>query len=634
MRVLVCKFSNDRDVEHRISQLVSRGKKSTAKVKVFCADEQVQRKLESVGISSAVLHDFYRTGGADDEASWETAYGLLDRLHSSAEHDYTLRYSGINFLGLEWSIVPYVLAVKLANLCTQMAGEGYETLILVLTGPLSTSVPDISLTNVKTVKYGGLVPSLLMTRVWRYAIAQVRPQGRGSFLRAAKSLFATCKQALVRGYFRSKGSSAAAMQPGRGLMGSQKVLFVLSSPLYARPALAIARECRHAGMLPSVATDDLTLGPMLKRQVIEYRINPMLQPWRAAKVLPSLYWLTRKLRRHTDSFYKNASGLDPKSDEFAPACFFRMIQLDRLPFLCFLAISDILFLERVMKAKSPDILCLMPDGAFPQQIASNLAKKYGIPTLACSAAVETGNARAHFRHLQADKIATMGEVGRRIYVESGVSPDRVVVTGIAHFDLLFNRDVEGDSQVLLTHEIDPGRGMILFTTDNISFAETEKMLTGVINAVLKMKDVQLVVKVHPSEPIEVYQTLAAKYEDSRIRVVKDIDLYALISNCALLITKYSTTALEAMMIDKPVVVINLAGQPTPVPYAEEGAALGVYRQEDIEQAILKALYDEETRTRLKAGRDRFVRNWAGEPDGKASQRIVALMKEMIASGKR
>jgi hypothetical protein len=86
-----------------------------------------------------------------------------------------------------------------------------------------------------------------------------------------------------------------------------------------------------------------------------------------------------------------------------------------------------------------------------------------------------------------------------------------------------------------------------------------------------------------------------------------------------------------MMSDKPVVTINLSGEPVPVPYATEGAAIGVYHYQDIEPAILKALYDEETRSRLKVGRDEFVRNWAGEPDGKASQRIVTLMKEMMGA---
>jgi hypothetical protein len=42
------------------------------------------------------------------------------------------------------------------------------------------------------------------------------------------------------------------------------------------------------------------------------------------------------------------------------------------------------------------------------------------------------------------------------------------------------------------------------------------------------------------------------------------------------------------------------------------------------------LYNDETKTRLKAGRDKFVRAWAGEPDGKASPRIVNIIKEMIA----
>jgi len=82
---------------------------------------------------------------------------------------------------------------------------------------------------------------------------------------------------------------------------------------------------------------------------------------------------------------------------------------------------------------------------------------------------------------------------------------------------------------------------------------------------------------------------------------------------------------------KPVITINLSGKSVTVPYAEEGSALGVYKYEDIEPGILKALYDEETRGKLKVARNKFVREWAGEPDGQASQRIVNLMKEMIAA---
>jgi UDP-N-acetylglucosamine 2-epimerase len=347
------------------------------------------------------------------------------------------------------------------------------------------------------------------------------------------------------------------------------------------------------------------------------------------KILPLLY----RLRRHVNASSNGSNYKNAKSDEFSEVYLCHKLLLNSLPFLCYGAIPDIIFLEKLIKARAPDIICLMPDGLILQQIASALAKKYNIPTLACSAAMETGNARSYIRHLHADKIAAMGEVIKNIYIESGIEPERIVVTGIAHFDLLFNRNKEQDKQVLLGSDIEPSKRTILFTTDNISLSETQRMLSGVIDAVLKMQGVQLVVKVHPSEDAGPYQTMAEKYHDPGIRVVKDTDLYALISNCELLITKYSTTALEAMMIGKPVVIINLSGQPTPVPYAEEGAALGVYQYEDIEQSVLKTMYDEETRSKLKEGRDRFIRNWACAADGKASHRIVTLMKEMAVPRK-
>lgn len=72
---------------------------------------------------------------------------------------------------------------------------------------------------------------------------------------------------------------------------------------------------------------------------------------------------------------------------------------------------------------------------------------------------------------------------------------------------------------------------------------------------------------------------------------------------------------------------------SPVPICWQGIARRFANHEDIEPAIQKVLYNEETKNELKVGRDKFVRAWAGEPDGKASQRIVNLMKEMIEASK-
>ena len=151
---------------------------------------------------------------------------------------------------------------------------------------------------------------------------------------------------------------------------------------------------------------------------------------------------------------------------------------------------------------------------------------------------------------------------KNLYIESGVEPDRIVVTGVAHFDQLFNRNKEQDKQVLAKGGIDPNKMIILVATQYMAFSETERMLTGVINTVLKMKDFQLVVKVHPRDYLGNYKKMAEEYFKSGVRIVRDVDIYALINNCELLITKYSTTALEAIVFDKPVITINFSGEPT------------------------------------------------------------------------
>ena len=601
MKVLICKFFDEKDVDRKILRLVNREKKRATNLRVFCSNEQIQKSLQLVEIESEVLHDFYRIAGPDDEPGWEEVYELSDRLHASAEDDNRLKYHGINFLTLEYSPHRYLLTTKLSRLCRRMAEQGCDVLVLVLAEPLSMWLPDIKSRRIRTVKYANRIEILRRTRLIHDALPRVRPR-----LRTVKG----------------KGSSSVsiAAKSDEAQQGP-KALFVVGPPLYARPAAAIIDECLKNRLKPCVATDDPASAAIFRRHAIGHSATPIFKPSYPVKVLP----LFCRLRKHA------RNRLSAESDDFSEAhlCT-RALMADMLP-LCYLAISSVDFVDRMIEVTSPDIMCLMPDGFFLQQMASALAKRYDIPTLSCSAAIETGNSRSNMRHLHADKKAAMGEIIRNLYIESGVEPDRIVVTGAANFDLLFNRDKEKDKQALLASNIDPNKTIILFATQHIAFSETERMLIGVVNAVSKMNDVQLIVKVHPREDMTNYKAVAEEFHEIGLHVVKDIDLYALINNCELLITKYSTTALEAIILDKPVVTINLSDEPTTVPYAEEGAALGVYRHEDIEQAILKVLYDEETRDKLTAGRYKFVRRWAGEPDGKAAPRIVTLMKEMIAA---
>jgi hypothetical protein len=67
----------------------------------------------------------------------------------------------------------------------------------------------------------------------------------------------------------------------------------------------------------------------------------------------------------------------------------------------------------------------------------------------------------------------------------------------------------------------------------------------------------------------------------------------------------------------------------PLPFAESGAAIGVYREEDLTEAVRRCLYDEEARGNLKRAREKFVYEQACKLDGQATSRVVRLIEQMV-----
>lgn len=159
-------------------------------------------------------------------------------------------------------------------------------------------------------------------------------------------------------------------------------------------------------------------------------------------------------------------------------------------------------------------------------------------------------------------------------------------------------------------------------------------MEAVVNAVSEFPEKQLAIKLHPSEKIAEYQQMLAGIENGNKAVLcQDIDLYGLLRECDLLMTVHSTVALEAMILDKPVITINLTGKPDVMPYAKSGAALGVYQQAELAPAIRKALYDPEVKRELEQKRESFVAEHAYKVDGQSSKRVAELIVRLIKESK-
>jgi len=80
-----------------------------------------------------------------------------------------------------------------------------------------------------------------------------------------------------------------------------------------------------------------------------------------------------------------------------------------------------------------------------------------------------------------------------------------------------------------------------------------------------------------------------------------------------------------------VMTINLGTAPDPFPYADHHVALGVYREEDIMPSLRRILYDRNTKEKLRESRSKFIEKFAYRLDGRATDRILSLMQEMMAN---
>jgi CDP-glycerol glycerophosphotransferase (TagB/SpsB family) len=260
-----------------------------------------------------------------------------------------------------------------------------------------------------------------------------------------------------------------------------------------------------------------------------------------------------------------------------------------------------------------------------------VAHQHKIPVVEVQHAAITDN--PVFQPISADKITATGPHSKRQLVALGEVADKIVITGDPKHDGLGKlRSSPPDPKLFEELGIDRSSKVILLTTQPTGFEipeeSNQRLIKGLMNSLPKLPNCQLVIKLHPSEDGKLTRRLNAEYGKLAI-ITKNTNLHELILASDVLVTVHSTTGLEAMLLGKPVLVINLTGKPDMMPYVESGAALGVYDENDILGTLEEILYNPKTRDKLADKRKEFVADYCFSLDGLASQRVVKLIYSMI-----
>jgi len=232
-----------------------------------------------------------------------------------------------------------------------------------------------------------------------------------------------------------------------------------------------------------------------------------------------------------------------------------------------------------------------------------------------------------------DEVLVFGEYAGEM-LQPLAGPETVLTaTGHSLYDTLSNAPPPAAPRGQL---LDGRSYLVLVTTQPIETSQRayeRRWWLEVLAEACRELDARVLIKPHPrEEDLRPYRDIARRWPE-HVRVVEhgEFDLSALIVASDVLITRFSTTAIEAALMETPVMTVNLAAGLDQYPFAEEGAAVGVYAEEQMLPTLRRLLTDAELQAQLKDDQRAFLDRHLGVRDGRATERIATRIAARAGS---
>jgi hypothetical protein len=225
--------------------------------------------------------------------------------------------------------------------------------------------------------------------------------------------------------------------------------------------------------------------------------------------------------------------------------------------------------------------------------------------------------------------AVYGEHTRSMLVDkSSYPPENVVVVGMPAQDGVIRslQSISSERARASLGMVDTASTVLVISQPFFNRENRDHFISIIAEACSRMPDVQWAIKLHPSEGVDAWQFLDATA--SNVKVYNG-DLHSLLGACDIVVSWYSTVILEAVLLARPVICVEIPGCLMPEDYLRDGLVVAAANAIDLENH-LKALLEDET---LRLERLQLAVEGLGEhvyqPDGMASERVADLVETMI-----
>ena len=303
------------------------------------------------------------------------------------------------------------------------------------------------------------------------------------------------------------------------------------------------------------------------------------------------------------------------------------------------AMRSFLEVETVLFREKPDVVVLYAESSGLGRAAVAAAHARGVATVAVQHGIMYPQYYSHEHapdELERDPVpipsrtAVFGELAKELLVQRGSYPEeRIVVTGSPKFDALVDA-ASGYDPGATRRELEVPEG-VRFLVLATRWSAVSPVFEELVRAVESLPRVLLFVKPHQAESKAPYEEVVERLSAGRTRVLPaDKNLLELLFASDGLITVDSFASSEALVLGRPVLVLNLPGNLGPL--VDRGVALGVRRGESIAKALGTLLFDSSTARSLETKRKEYIREFAFGADGRSTERIVECILSESKSG--
>jgi len=237
-----------------------------------------------------------------------------------------------------------------------------------------------------------------------------------------------------------------------------------------------------------------------------------------------------------------------------------------------------------------------------------------------------GNFMSHFAHdSQCDKLAVWGMPAKK-YALAHNPTKNFFATGSPRHDKFFNQKNFPQKKYVLFATTHPNPSFSkTLTTDSIS--NFLSFITETCNIFSNLPQKNLILKPHPSPENTVDIVKIAKKIDSNISFTYDSNVLKLLENCEFLITtNNSTIALEAMMLNKPVISLQTESVALTENVVKYNALLSISNKEDIKKSVELLFNDEKFKVQLLKNSRNFLNDFFSN-QGTSSKILAKLVDQ-------